>query len=81
MYNRFIWLAIGIAPAISMKHYKPKIHLSLSGERMYVFLLHRSQVGFGFVFMVSDSDSQFRIRKSNTKLENLKVIFWCFKEN
>ena len=26
--------------------------------------------------MVSDSDSQFRIRKSNTKLENLKVILW-----
>ena len=42
---------------------------------------HRSQVGFGFVFMVSDSDSQFCIRKSNTKLENLKVILWCFKEN
>ena len=41
----------------------------------------RSQIGFGFVFMVSDSDSQFRIRKTNTKLENLKVIFWCFKEN
>ena len=29
----------------------------------------------------SDSDSQFRIRKSNTKLENLKVILWYFKEN
>ena len=30
--------------------------------------------------MVSDSDSQFRIRKSNTKLENLKVILWYFKK-
>ena len=43
--------------------------------------LYRSQVGFGFVFTVSDSDSQFRIRKSNTKLENLKAILLCFKEN
>ena len=42
---------------------------------LWLSLKHRSQVGFGFVFMVSDSDSQFRIRKSNTKLENLKVIF------
>ena len=42
---------------------------------------HRSQVGFGFVFTVSDSDSQFRIRKSNTKLENIKVILWSFKGN
>ena len=44
-------------------------------------IFYRSQVGFGFVFMVSDSDSQFRIRKSNTKLENLKVIPSSFKEN
>ena len=36
---------------------------------------NRSQVGFGFVFTVSDSDSQFRVRKSNTKLENLKAVF------
>ena len=41
----------------------------------------RSQVGFGFVFTVFDSDSQFRIGKSNSKLENLKAIFCCFKEN
>ena len=38
----------------------------------------RSQVGFGFVFTVSDSDSQFRIRKSNTKLKNLKAVLSCF---
>ena len=38
-------------------------------------------VGFGFVFNVSDPDSQFRIRKSNTKLKNLKAIFLCFKGN
>ena len=31
--------------------------------------------------MVSDSDSQFHIRKSNTELENLKVILLCFKGN
>ena len=31
--------------------------------------------------MISVSDSQFHIRKSNTKLENLKVILWCFKGN
>ena len=30
---------------------------------------------------VSDSDSQFRIRKSNMKLENLKAILLCFKGN
>ena len=41
-------------------------------------LVHRSQVGFGFVFTVSDSDSQFRIRISNSKLENLKEILLCF---
>ena len=39
---------------------------------------HRSQVGLGFVFTVSDSDSQFRIRKSNTKLEDLKAVLSCF---
>ena len=39
---------------------------------------YRSQVGFGFVFTVSDSDSQFRIRKSNTKQENLKAVLSCF---
>ena len=44
-------------------------------------MIHRSQVGFKFVFTVSDSDSQFRIRKSNTKLENLKAIRLCFEGN
>ena len=42
---------------------------------------NRCQVGFGFLFTVSDLDSQFRIWKSNTKLENLKAILLCFKGN
>ena len=50
-------------------------------ERFNKCIINRSQAGFGFVFMVSDSDSQFRIQKSNTKLENVKVILWCFKAN
>ena len=40
----------------------------------------RSQVAFGFIFTVSGSGSQFRIPKSNTKMENLKVILLCKKK-
>ena len=61
-------------------------NIMISARKVYegkydIKVWDRSQVGFRFIFMVSDSDSQFRIRKSNTKLENLKVILWCFKEN
>ena len=46
-----------------------------------VYSRNRSQVVFGFVSTVSDSDLQFRIRKSKTKLENLKAVLSCFYGN
>ena len=60
---------------------KGLFHMQKFDVAIHCCFIDRSQVGFGFVFMVSDSDSQFRIRKSNTKLENLKVILRYFKEN
>ena len=63
-------------PHESMK--RQIVSLQVKTNKVVAQINHRSQVGFGFVFTVSDSDSQFRIQKSNTKLENLKAVLSCF---
>ena len=36
---------IGVAPAIPIKHYKPKIRVSLSGERIYICIFQGGWCG------------------------------------